>query len=58
MATYSYVLLRNDSVLKSLTQPYTGPHKIIKRTNKTFAIEVSNTEKPVSDDRLKLAKTA
>ncbi|BES98151.1 multicellular organismal development [Nesidiocoris tenuis] len=34
----SHVFLRNDTVRTSLQRPYTGPHKVVKRSAKTFNI--------------------
>lgn len=56
LATCTHVFLRNDAVLKPLQQPYTGPYRVIRRTDKTFTIKINNSEKVVSTDRVKPAK--
>lgn len=48
-----YVFVRTDSVRKSLQQPYTGPHLVIKRDNKHFDIIINNKSVKISIDRLK-----
>ncbi|XP_071039493.1 uncharacterized protein [Parasteatoda tepidariorum] len=39
LQTCSHVYLRIDSVKPPLTPPYTGPHLVIERSDKTFVIE-------------------
>jgi cleavage and polyadenylation specificity factor subunit 1 len=53
--TCSHVFLRIDAVQKPLSQPYSGPHKIIKRTPKTFTIDFNGKQTTISIDRLKPA---
>lgn len=50
-----YVLLRDDSVKSPLQRPYSGPYKVIKRSDKTFDILIKNKTVTVSKDRLKAA---
>ncbi|XP_031788001.1 uncharacterized protein LOC116417694 [Nasonia vitripennis] len=51
-----HVFKRVDSIRKPLEQPYTGPHRVIKRTDhRTFVIEDKGTEKTVTTDQLKPA---
>ena len=51
-----YVWLRVDRVKKPLEAPYTGPHKVLERFEKTIKIEdISGKPKIVSIDRLKPA---
>ncbi|GBN24004.1 hypothetical protein AVEN_153271-1 [Araneus ventricosus] len=38
-----------------LCQPYTGPHKVLKRTEKNFTIELNGRTSTVSIDRVKPA---
>ncbi|XP_023246587.1 uncharacterized protein LOC111643269 [Copidosoma floridanum] len=52
----SHVFKRVDSIKKPLELSYTGPHRVIKRTeNRTYVIEVNGLEKVVSVDELKPA---
>lgn len=52
----SHVFLRDDTVRSPLKQPYTGPHKIIKRlSNKVYAVKIGSKICNVSVDRLKPA---
>ncbi|GFV25934.1 transposon Tf2-6 polyprotein [Trichonephila clavipes] len=49
----SHVFLRIDSVQPPLSQNYTGPHKVIRRTDKVFTILINGKRKTVSIDRVK-----
>lgn len=51
----SHVFLRTDSVKPPLTPPYTGPHKVITRNDKTFVLEINGKNITVSIDRIKPA---
>ncbi|BES97092.1 multicellular organismal development [Nesidiocoris tenuis] len=51
----SHVYLRNDAVRTSLQRPYSGPHKVVKRSSKTFVIVVRGHQVKVTRDRLKPA---
>lgn len=42
--------------MKPIQQPYTGFHKVIKRSDKTFVIIINNAEKTISVDRLEAEK--
>ncbi|XP_052128576.1 uncharacterized protein LOC127750579 [Frankliniella occidentalis] len=53
----SHVFLRDDAVRKRLQQPYTGPHPVAQRDDKTVTILVNNAERRVSIDRVKPAFT-
>lgn len=53
--TCSHVFLRVDTVKPPLCQPYTGPHKILKRSNKNLTIQLNGRESTVSMDRVKPA---
>ncbi|KAG8180265.1 hypothetical protein JTE90_019546 [Oedothorax gibbosus] len=55
MKTCTHVFLRVDSVRPPLRQPYTGPHKIVERSNKTVCIELKGKKSTVSIDRVKPA---
>ncbi|GFV48925.1 retrovirus-related Pol polyprotein from transposon 412 [Trichonephila clavipes] len=44
-----------DSVQPPLSQNYTGPHKVIRRTDKVFTILINGKRKTVSIDRVKPA---
>lgn len=49
------VFVRDDSIRPSLSHPYTGPYRVLDRSNKYFKISVNNRETSISIDRLKPA---
>ncbi|GBO05935.1 Pro-Pol polyprotein [Araneus ventricosus] len=51
----SHVFLRIDRVRKSLEPPYSGPYKVLSRTEKVFTVEIDGKPTTVSIDRLKAA---
>ncbi|RWS24516.1 hypothetical protein B4U80_02348 [Leptotrombidium deliense] len=51
----THVFLRVDTLTSSLQKPYTGPHKVISRTDKTFTIIKNGKQTTVSIDRVKPA---
>ncbi|GFY52514.1 transposon Tf2-6 polyprotein [Trichonephila inaurata madagascariensis] len=51
----SHVFLRVDSIQPPLSQNYTGPHEVIRRTDKVFTILINGRKKTVSIDRVKPA---
>ena len=53
----SHVFLRTDSLRAALQPPYTGPHQVLSRSDKTFKLLVNKKEVVVSTDRLKPAYT-
>ncbi|GBN21305.1 Transposon Ty3-I Gag-Pol polyprotein [Araneus ventricosus] len=55
LSVCSHVFLRVDAVQPSLSQPYTGPYKVLSRTNKNFIILKDNKKVIVTIDRLKPA---
>lgn len=55
LASSSHVFLRNDSVRTSLQPPYTGPFKVVARSDKTMTITVGSRDITVSLDRVKPA---
>ncbi|GBN62978.1 hypothetical protein AVEN_264442-1 [Araneus ventricosus] len=55
LKTCSHVFLRIDSVKPPLCQPYTGPHKVLKRTEENFTIELNGRTSTDSIDRVKPA---
>ena len=52
---YSHVFLRQDNVRRALQPPYSGPHQVIARTDKTHTIVVRGRHVTVSTDRVKPA---
>ncbi|GBO28553.1 hypothetical protein AVEN_121885-1, partial [Araneus ventricosus] len=55
LSVCSHVFLRVDAVHPSLSQPYTGPYKVLSRTNKHSIILKHNKKVTVTIDRLKPA---
>ncbi|XP_045541587.1 uncharacterized protein LOC123723083 [Papilio machaon] len=55
LLTATHVFLRDDTVRPSLKQPYSGPHKVVSRTEKTITITVGDKNTQVSLDRVKPA---
>lgn len=55
LKTCSHIFLRIDRVQPPLCQPYTGPHKVIQRTDKTVTIDLNGRKSVVSIDRVKPA---
>ncbi|GFW72931.1 transposon Ty3-G Gag-Pol polyprotein [Trichonephila clavipes] len=51
----SHIFLRIDHVQPPLRQPYTGPHKVLSRTDKTITTDVNCRKTTVSLDRFKPA---
>ncbi|GBN69221.1 Transposon Ty3-G Gag-Pol polyprotein [Araneus ventricosus] len=51
----SHIFLRADRVQPPLRQPYTGPHKVLCRTDKTITVDISGRKTTVSLDRVKPA---
>jgi cleavage and polyadenylation specificity factor subunit 1 len=51
----THVFLRQDTTRRALEPPYSGPHKILSRTDKTFKIVVRGRQVTVSADRVKPA---
>ncbi|GFX32301.1 uncharacterized protein TNCV_1325021 [Trichonephila clavipes] len=48
-----HIFLRIDRVHPPLRQPYTGPHKVLSRTDKTIPIDVNGRNTTVSLDQVK-----
>ena len=55
LADCSHVFLRDDAVKKPLQQPYTGPHRVLRRNAKNITIALRGKEVTVSLDRTKPA---
>ena len=51
----THVFLRVDSVKRPLQQPYQGPFKVLRRTRKTFRLDIRGASQTVSIDRVKPA---
>lgn len=51
----SHVFLRDDTIRPSLKPPYSGPHKVVARKDKTITIIVGDRSVQVSLDRVKPA---
>ena len=55
MSSSTHVFVRRDAVLKPLQQPYDGPFKILKHSDKHFTLDIHGHQEVVSLDRLKPA---
>ncbi|CAB3378982.1 Hypothetical predicted protein [Cloeon dipterum] len=51
----SHVMLRIDAPTPPLSPHYTGPHRVLERTDKTFTLDLNGKPKTVTIDRLKPA---
>lgn len=51
----THIYLRTDSIKPALTPPYTGPHLVIERSDKTFVIDLNGKRTTISIDRVKPA---
>jgi hypothetical protein len=51
----THVFLRQDTIPRALDPPYSGPHEVIARTDKTFKISVRGKQIIVSADYVKPA---
>lgn len=51
----SHVFIRIDRMKPSLCQPYSGPHRVLSRTDKTFTLDINGKKSCVSIDRTKPA---
>lgn len=49
------MFLREDAIRKPLVPPYSGPHRVVKRSEKNFVILLRDKEVVVSIDRVKPA---
>jgi len=55
LETCTHVYQRIDALRPKLTYTYEGPFKVLKRTSKTFDLQINGTTKTISIDRLKPA---
>lgn len=55
LATCTHVFLRDDTVRRPLQTPYTGPHEVLRRRDKTLTLRINGRETEVSIDRVKPA---
>ncbi|CAH8289554.1 unnamed protein product [Schistosoma intercalatum] len=55
LETCKFVFVLVDAVKKPLKQPYEGPYKVIKRTQKYFIISRNGNKQTISIDRIKPA---
>lgn len=51
----THVFIRVDAVKTPLQAPYTGPHLVVRRGDKTFRVDINGKHKEISVDRLKAA---
>ena len=52
----SHVYVRRDAHKPPLTRPYTGPFRVLRRSDKHFTLEVNGKPEEITVDRLKPAK--
>ncbi|GBN94894.1 hypothetical protein AVEN_73930-1 [Araneus ventricosus] len=50
-----HVFVRVDRVQRPLQKPYSGPHQVLKRTDKFFELGINGKQRTVNMDRLKPA---
>jgi hypothetical protein len=55
LADSTHVFLRQNAVRRPLDPPYSGPYKVLARTNKTMRITINGRPVTVSTDRVKPA---
>lgn len=55
LATADFVFIRRDGYKTPLQTPYSGPFKVISRTNKSFLVDYGGRQELISLDRLKAA---
>ena len=55
ISSWTHVFLRKDAVKAPLTPPYTGPYRVLLRTDKLFTFDISGKKETVSIDRVKRA---
>ncbi|XP_026316980.1 uncharacterized protein LOC113228056 [Hyposmocoma kahamanoa] len=55
LATATYVFLRYDTSRRSLQPPYSGPHRVLDRRDKTISLDVGGRTVTVNIDRVKPA---
>ena len=55
ISSWTHVFLRKDAVKAPLTPPYTGPYRVLSRTDKPFTLDISGKKATVSIDRVKRA---
>lgn len=55
LATADHVFIRHDSSKQMLQHPYDGPYRVVRRSPKTFVVQVNGRDVTVSIDRLKPA---
>ncbi|XP_026462712.1 uncharacterized protein LOC113387804 [Ctenocephalides felis] len=55
LQTCTHIFLRDDTIRKSLQQPYQGPYEVLKRDDKTVTIRTQKGSTRVSIDRVKPA---
>ena len=53
--SWIHVVLREDAVKAPLTPPYTGPYRVLSRTDKLFTLDICGKKETVSIDRVKRA---
>ena len=53
LADCSHVWLRQEVKTSSLQRPYTGPYKVVSRTEKTLTLQIDTREHVVTIDRVK-----
>lgn len=55
LATSEQVFVRHDGPKQPLQQPYDGPYRVVRRSAKTFVVNIKGRDVTVSIDRLKPA---
>ncbi|CAH8456700.1 unnamed protein product [Dicrocoelium dendriticum] len=55
LTTCTHVFVRTDSVRRPLQPPYSGPYRVVRRSDKTFTIDYNGKTETINIDRLKPA---
>ena len=55
ISSWTHVFLRKDTVKAPLIPPYTGPYRVLSRTDKFFALDIRVEKETVFIDRVKRA---
>ena len=55
ISSRNHVFLRKDAIKAPITPPYTGPYRVLSRSDKLFTLDISGKKETVSIDWVKRA---